>query len=106
MSREYYLPLVVVGIVFIPAKNPNYSDRLVYDYRSTILDNPFGDWFGSQQKTNANDLEQPLIDARVENSRLHETVFALQVEIVRLHLGANSPIYSYSEPSVLSSFRL
>lgn len=94
MWREYYLPLVLVGVVFIPDKNPNYSDRLVYCHHSTIPDIPFVDWFGFVQKTNANDLEQP---------GLHETVCSLLVEIVRL---TSSPIYSYPEPSVLSSIRL
>ena len=37
------------------------------------------------QKTNSNDLEQLRFDARAENSKLYDTIYALQVEIERLH---------------------
>jgi hypothetical protein len=37
------------------------------------------------QQTSVSSLEQLLFDVRAENSRLHETFYALQVEIERLY---------------------
>ena len=37
------------------------------------------------QKTNIYGVEQMLFDARAENSRLYDTIYALKMEIERLH---------------------